>query len=144
MLLVAMFYNLLLLTVSLNAECVIQDGVELRQGPSKKAPVTWQVRKFFPVKKIAETKYWMKVIDMDKNKHWVQKGFLTKRYNCVIVKVSESRIKKEPDETSQDMFKESALKHETFKYIGSKKGWIRIKDVHGDTGWILYKDVWVD
>lgn len=144
MLLVVMFYNLLLLTVNLNAECIVQDGVELRQAPSNKAVVSWQVRKFFPVKKIAETKYWMKVMDLDKDKHWVQKAFLTKKYHCVIVKVSETRIKKEPNESSQDKFKESALMHETFRYIGSKKDWIYVKDVYGDTGWILYRDVWVD
>ena len=128
----------------LNAECIIKDGVELRSTPSKKAPITWQVRKYFPVKKLKETEYWMKVLDLEGGRHWVQKIYLTNKYHCVIVKESETRIKEGPDEKSEAKYKESALRYETFKFISVKRGWVQIKDAYGDKGWVLYKDVWVD
>ena len=138
------FLNMFFLIYGLNAECVIKDGAELRNAPSKHAAVTWQIRKYFPVKKLQETEYWIKVIDLEGDRHWVEKKYLTKKYHCVIVKGSETRIKKEPESRSLDKYKESALKYETFKFMKARKGWIKIKDVYGDTGWVLYKDVWVD
>ncbi|MEI6093289.1 MAG: SH3 domain-containing protein, partial [bacterium] len=76
MLFITIFLNILFLTSTLNAECIIKDNVELRKNPSLKAPVTWKVRQYFPVKKIAETKYWMKVMDLEKGRHWIQKDLL--------------------------------------------------------------------
>jgi hypothetical protein len=46
MLLIISFF----LCFNLFSECVVRDGVKLRSRPSKKAPVTWQVRKYFPFK----------------------------------------------------------------------------------------------
>ena len=138
------FLNIFFLIYGLNAECIIKDSIELRSSPSKKAPVTWQVRKYFPVKKLKETEYWMKVLDLEGGRHWVQKMYLTNKYHCVIVKESETRIKDEPTDESPPKYKESALRYETFKFMSAKKGWVQIKDVYGDTGWVLYKDVWVD
>ena len=137
-------FNMLFLLSGLNAECITQDGIELRASPSKRSAVTWQVRKYFPVKKISETNYWMHVVDFEGDKHWVQKAYVTKKYHCVIVATSECRIKREPSDESEVKYKESALKYETFKFIKAKKGWIQIKDVYGDGGWLPYKDVWVD
>ena len=59
----------------------------------------------------------------------------------------ESEIKKRfPDILNENIAreKESALKYETFKFMRAKKGWVQVKDVYGDIGWVLYKDVWVD
>ncbi|MCX6112672.1 MAG: SH3 domain-containing protein [Proteobacteria bacterium] len=138
------FLNMLFLMSGLNAECIIKNDVELRNAPNKHAAVTWKVRKYFPVKKLKETNYWMRVVDLEGDKHWVQKMYLTNKYHCVIVKVSESRLKKEPDSKSEVKYKESALKYETFRFVSAKKGWIQIKDVYGDIGWIPYEDVWMD
>jgi SH3-like domain-containing protein len=129
---------------TLNAECIINDNVKLRIAPSKYAAVTWQVRKYFPVKKLGETEFWMKVLDLEGDKHWVPKMHLTKKYHCVIIKVSEARIKEEPRIRAKDKYKESAYKYETFKFISAKKGWVQVKDVFGDIGWLSIKDVWVD
>ena len=139
------FLNVIFLISILNAECIVKDDVDLRAAPSKNAAVTWHVRKYFPLKKLEETQYWMKVVDLEGSKHWVQKMYLTNKYHCVIVKVSETRVKKSPGSTkTQDKYKEAALKYETFRFMSARKGWVRIKDVYGDSGWVLYKDVWVD
>ena len=143
------FLNMILVTGlftagTLNAECITSDNVKLRIAPSKYAAVTWQVRKYFPVKKLGETELWMKVLDLEGDKHWVFKQHLTKKYHCVIVKVTEARIKEEPTKMAKDKYKESAYKYETFKFISAKKGWIQVKDVYGDVGWITLKEVWVD
>lgn len=141
MLLIISFF----LCLNLFSECIRHDGVKLRSLPSKKAAVTWQVRKYFPFKKLKnETKYWTQILDLHGKKHWVAKKDYTKRYNCVIVKANESRIKTDPFIGAKDKFKESAYKYETFKFLKAKKGWIQVQDVHGDTGWLMYKDVWVD
>ncbi len=62
----------------------------------------------------------------------------------MIVRVDETRIKLEPFIGAKDKFQESAYKYETFKFLKAKKAWIEVQDVHGDTGWLMYKDVWVD
>jgi SH3-like domain-containing protein len=129
---------------TVDAECITSDNVRLRVAPSKYAAVTWKVRKYFPVKKIGETEYWMNVIDLEGDKHWVAKLHVTKKYHCAIVKVSEARIKEEPGKRAKDKYKESANKYETFKFMSAKRGWIQVKDVHGDIGWIPYRDLWVD
>lgn len=130
---------------NLSSECVTKDGVGLRLRPSKKAALTWEVRKYFPFKKLKkETKYWTQILDLYGNKHWIPKMHYTKRYHCVIVKADESRIKEEPRIASKDKYREPAFKYETFRFLRAKRGWIKVQDVHGDTGWLLYKDVWVD
>jgi SH3-like domain-containing protein len=141
-----MFFILsLFFCLNLCSECIIQDGVKLRSRPSKRAPITWQVRKYFPFKKLKnQTKYWTQILDLHGKKHWVPKMYYTKRYHCVIVKSDETRIKQEPKLGAKDKFQESAFKYETFKFISARRGWIQVEDVHGDTGWIMYKDVWVD
>ncbi len=135
----------LIIILNLDSACINKDGVRLRSRPSKRGTVTWQVRKFFPFKKLKnETKYWTQILDLHGNRHWVPKMHYTERYNCVIVKSYSTRIKVEPRIGGKKKYQEDAKKYDTFKFLSARRGWIEIEDVHGDTGWVRYKDVWVD
>lgn len=132
------------LSVSLHAGCVTKDGVFLRGRLGKKAPVSWQVRKYTPLKKLGQPyNGWMRVKDMEGDKHWIRQRFFTQKYHCVMVK-NTTPIRIAPDIKAHEKFKEPAEKYETFKFLRAKKGWLKVMDVHGDVGWVKASDVWTD
>ena len=134
-----------LLSASLHAGCIKSEGVLLKARFGKKAPTSWQVRKYTPFKRLGEPyKGWVHIKDFEGEKHWVKQKFFTEKYHCLIVKKDTTPIMVSPTSKSNQKFKELAKKYETFRFLKAQKGWIHIKDVHGDTGWVRLSDVWVD
>ncbi len=133
------------LSASLNAGCVTKDGVLLRGRYGAKAPVSWQVRKFTPLKKLGQPyNGWVRVKDLEGDKHWVRQNHFTEKYHCVMVKNDLVPIRIGPGLKYSEKFKEPAEKYETFKFLKAKKGWVKVMDAHGDVGWLKYSDVWTD
>ena len=133
------------ISVSLHAGCITQDGVFLKAGFGKKAPTSWQVRKYTPFKRLAPTyKGWVYIKDFEGEKHWVEQKFFTEKYHCLIIKKDTTPIMAGPGTKYNEKFKELAEKYESFRFIKAKKGWINIQDAHGDTGWVRLRDVWID
>jgi len=134
-----------LLSASLNAGCITQEGVLLKARFGKKAPTSWQVRKYTPFKRLGQTyKGWIHVRDFEGEKHWVEQKFFTEKYHCLVIKKDSTPIMVGPGTKYNQKFKELAEKYEAFKFLKVKKGWIKIKDPHGDTGWVQLRDVWVN
>jgi len=134
-----------ILSASLYAGCVIRDNVPLKAGIDKKAKVAWLVRKYTPLKRIGEPyNGWVRVLDLEGDKYWVRQIFYTEKYHCAMVKTDRTLIRIGPGPRFNEKFKQPAEKYETFKFLKAKKGWIKVKDVHGDFGWIKSSDVWVD
>jgi SH3-like domain-containing protein len=124
---------------------VTRDGVILRAGFGKKAPVSWHVRKYTPLKKLGQPyNGWVRVKDLEGDKHWLKETFFTEKYHCVMIKSDRTAIRVGPGLKYNEKFKEPGEKYETFKFIKAKRGWVEVKDVHGDIGWLKFSDVWVD
>jgi len=143
--LLAALLLIFLLSEPLQAGCITKDGVLLKSRLGKKAPTSWQVRRYTPFKRLGEPyNGWVHVRDFEGEKHWVQQKFFTEKYHCLIVRKDSTPIMVAPKKRSNQKFKQLAEKYETFKFLKVKKGWVQIKDVHGDTGWVLLSDVWLD
>jgi len=134
-----------LLSASLHAGCITNDGVVLKAHFGKKAATSWQVRRYTPFKRLGETyKGWIHIKDFEGQKHWVKQKYFTEKYHCLIIKKDSTPIMVSPTVKSNQKFKQLAEKYETFKFIKIKKNWVQIKDAHGDTGWVRLRDVWID
>ncbi len=140
-----LFIISLLLSTSLHAGCVTQDSVVLKSRLGKKAPTSWQVRRYTPFKRLGDPyKGWVHIKDFEGEKHWIRQKFYTEKYHCLMVKNDSTPIMTEPTTKSNQKFREPAVKYETFKFLKVKKGWVQVKDAYGDTGWVRLRDVWID
>ena len=139
------FLMAFLLSTSLHAGCINRDEVALKATIGKRAPLSWKVRKYTPLKKLGEPyNGWVRVRDLEGDKHWVKQKDFTEKYHCVMIKNDSTMLKVGPGDKYNDKFKEPAEKYETFRFLKAKKGWVHVRDVHGDTGWLKYSDVWTD
>jgi SH3-like domain-containing protein len=122
--------------------CISANTATLRDGPSSKANVTWQVGKYTPFLYLERKGNWLQVQDLDGEKAWVHSSSVTQKWSCVIVRTSTASLRTGPG-------KDFALSEIPFadKYTPFKRGelqgdWYQVEDETGTTYWIQENKVW--
>lgn len=77
----AIFTAIVLLSNSAGALCVTVSEANLRSGPGTNYGKTWEVFKFMPFKRLSKKGNWLKVQDVDGDKHWIYRKLVTDNFN---------------------------------------------------------------
>jgi len=135
----------LVLASSAGAFCVRVSKANLRSGPGKNYKMAWQVYMYMPLEKVGESsdKKWYAVRDCDGDTYWIHKSLVTRGYRCAVVNVDSARVRTGPGKRFQTVRESPARRYYTYRVISSKKGWLRLRDEWGDTGWVREDLLWV-
>ncbi|MDD3845667.1 MAG: SH3 domain-containing protein [Syntrophorhabdaceae bacterium] len=135
----------LLFASSATALCVKVSKANLRSGPGKNHEVAWQVYMYMPLDKVGQStnKLWYAVRDSDGDTYWIHKSLVTGKYRCAVVSVESARVRRGPGTRFSTVKESPARKYYTYRVISSKKGWLKLRDEWGDTGWIRKDLVWI-
>ncbi len=144
-LLFSILTNVLLLTSgSAQALCVSASRAHLRSRPSTKSTITLSVGKYTPLLEVEKRGSWYKVKDVDGVTHWVYSRLVTRRIQCLIVKVSEANIRSGPSHRAPLARYPIANRYFAFKKLDSNEAWLRVQAPSGKGGplWVHENLVW--
>lgn len=113
--------------------------VNIRSGPGTKYDILFEVGKGYPLKVVGSKGKWFKVQDFEGDQGWVYRP-LTSNEPCLIVKKKKINIRNGPGTNYRVIDK--AGYGVVFQTIKRKKGWTKVKDEYGFTGWVYRKLLW--
>lgn len=145
-LIVGLLGLLSLLFISMDAEaiCVKAPRANIRSGPGTHHGKTWEVYKYMPFKKIKRRGAWVKIQDVDGDRHWVHKKLITDNYRCAVVKKKKVNLRAGPGTKYPKAWQmQEAEKYTSFKLLKTKGKWAKVKDSYGDSFWVHRSLVWV-
>jgi SH3-like domain-containing protein len=134
-----------MLSLSAQALCVRVSTANLRTGPGTRHKVAWQVYMYMPLEKVGRStdKNWYAVRDSDGDISWIHKNLVTGSYRCAVVNVEKARVRRGPG-TGFAMAEDSpASQYYSYRVISRKRGWIKLRDEWGATGWIRKDLLWI-
>lgn len=113
--------------------------VNMRAGPSREFPVTWQyVREGMPVEIIREYNQWRQIRDLDGTEGWVN-GNLLRPLRFGVVTGGERKLYSAPDQYAQIVWRvETGV---VGRLVVCEEAWCQFS-VDGKTGWIPREHVW--
>lgn len=127
----------------LYALCVSTSKANLRKGPGTKYPISWVVGRYMPLLKIENKGSWIRVKDLDGEKHWVYNQNVTREFRCLAVKTTVSSLRTGPGKKFPYAKNKLVDKYTPFKYIDSdEEYWYNVQDRWGDKYWIHSQNVW--
>lgn len=135
-------FCLFLITSSLALPSTKVDGVRLRSGPGKSYSVKMDLPKYYPLKIVARSGAWRKVVDWQNTRGWVHKSTLSSQRTAIVRKLRVN-LRSGPGTRYRRvsrLFKGYTLK--IIKYYGA---WYKVKVVdppNGPTGWIYRTLIW--
>jgi SH3-like domain-containing protein len=115
------------------------ESANFRSAPSDKAAVVYSADKFYPVEVIERKSGWAKVKDFEGDTAWVAERVLGK-LETVVIDTPSANIREKAKADSDVLFK--VAHGEVFKVEDRKDNWLKIKDAHGDGGWIRIDKTW--
>jgi SH3-like domain-containing protein len=137
------FILVFLINGNAGALCVTVPDANLRSGPGTNYEKTWEVFKYMPFKRISRKGNWLKVQDVDGDKHWIYKKLVTNKFNCAVVRVDKANIRGGPGTRFSKKYYSPSLKYDSYKVLTRKREWVKVLDEFGETGWIFRKLVWI-
>ena len=138
-----LLYSLALVSGNADALCVTVSEANLRSGPGTNYDKTWEVYKYMPLRKVGQKGDWYKVKDVDGDSHWIYKKLVSASVHCAVVRKSTANVRTGPG-TNYPKVNWSPVEHYySFRRIGSKGDWIKVKDEAGDTGWVAKSLLWL-
>ncbi|GAB4422331.1 MAG: hypothetical protein OHK0032_17850 [Thermodesulfovibrionales bacterium] len=126
-----------------NALCVSAQKANLRTGPGTNYEIAWEVYKYMPFVKVGVSLsgQWYAVKDVDSDVNWIHKSLVTNRYRCAVVKTEEVNVRTGPGTKYSKIG--VAKKYYSFKVIGTKGIWVKVKDEWNNVGWNHHNYLWV-
>ena len=123
--------------------CVDQDQAKLRKGPGTVWPITWEVVRYFPLKKLSKQSGWYRVEDVDGVKHWIREDLVTSKFTCATIKDEFAFLRTGPGKNFPKVPAQKGEKYLSFRVVSEKADWIKIEDTEGDQAWVQKDLVWV-
>jgi SH3-like domain-containing protein len=138
-------FSVLLIFHSQNADalCVKASKANLRSGPGTKYEKTWSVYQYMPFARLEKSGEWHKVKDLDGDVHWIYGKLVTDKYLCGVVKKDNTNIRTGPGTRYKTKSYSPIDKYYSFRVLKKKGGWVNIKDMDGDTGWVHGSLIWI-
>jgi SH3-like domain-containing protein len=138
----ALFFLLILFSVSADALCVSSSKTHLRSGPGSRFPITWTVLRYTPLMEISRNGSWIQVSDVDGIKHWVYGANVSRSMICVTVAVPQIRLRKSPDPNAEVSEIKFADKYSSFRRIDVRGEWVEVESFWGETFWLPLRVLW--
>lgn len=109
-------------------------------APSTKAKKLFVVNRYMPLEQVVVLDNWVKVRDKSGGLYWVEKRLLSStRYVFALLPVVDILAK--PEEGASKAFQ--VRQQVALEYLeATGTGWIKVKHLDGDTGYVRMTEVW--
>lgn len=124
------------------AICVSATQANLRTEPSANGKVIWTVGKYMPLMALEQKGDWIQVRDLDGQKSWVHGGLVTDEFDCAVVKITKSTLRKGPGTQFAKTPLSIAHKYMPFKKVDRDGAWLHIEDDYGFKHWVYENNLW--
>jgi len=114
-------------------------SASFRAQPSDKSPVVYSADKFYPVEVVERKNGWVKAKDFEGDTAWVAEKSLGK-LDTVVIDTPTANIRQKAATDAEVLFK--VAHGEVFKVEDHHDNWLKVKDAHGDGGWIRVDKTW--
>ncbi len=118
------------------ALCVQYDEAKLRKGPGLDWPITWEVIRYFPLKKMSKQKGWYRVQDLHGDYHWVREDIVTSQFECATVKEEFANLRTGPGTNFAAVPAGKGERYMSFRVVARKGVWVKVEDSEGDQAWV--------
>jgi len=125
------------------ALCVVEENTHLREGPGTKFPVSFEVIRYTPLKKVKKKDGWYEVKDVDGQAHWIREDLVTTNFKCVTIKDEFANLRKGPGIKYPLAPGKRGDKYLSFRLLSERGEWAKVEDIEGDEAWVLKKLIWV-
>lgn len=118
---------------------VAGDEINVRAGPGTRYDAAWSVIRGFPLRVIARRGLWLNVIDFEGDRGWVFRPLVGPTpYHIVIAQAANLRAR--PSTQSRVL---GALSYgDILRTLGTRTGWVRVREAGGKTGWVARRLLW--
>jgi SH3-like domain-containing protein len=113
--------------------------VNLREGPSTRTEVLWELSKGYPLEVLKKQGRWIQVRDFENDKGWVLRS-LTAKTPYHIVKVPKVNMRKGPG--TQHPVIAKLERYDLLRTLAKRGNWVSVKRPNGQTGWVLKRLLW--
>lgn len=100
------------------------------------------VGKYTPLVQIGRKGNWIKVRDMDGQKHWVYARNVSKSIRCLAVKVPVTNLRTGPGTNYPKATMQVVDKYTPFKKLERTDHWFHVEDDYGAKYWIAASNLW--
>lgn len=113
--------------------------VNMRSGPGTQHPADWRLDRGYPLKVIGSQGSWLKVIDFENDKGWINRAF-TSSTPYHVVKAKVANLRSEP--TTRGRVIAKLAYGEVLKTLKRSGGWIKLQGPNGRRGWVARSLLW--
>jgi SH3-like domain-containing protein len=135
-----------LLAVVASATCaraamvsIARPTVNMREGPGTGSPVLFELGRGFPLEVIDRKNGWLHVRDFEGDQGWVFADLVSSAPHMV-VKVSRANLRRRPGTSNRVVGR--AEYGEILATLDRGKGWVKVRDANGRTGWVKASLLW--
>lgn len=120
--------------------CAISSAV-LRARAKKDSPEIAKLKKYSPLKLTGKHDgSWLEVQDYSGRVGWVRSSEVSRKLQCVVVKVDRSGLRSGPGK--EFPLDSTAMRGASFLDLGGEDGWTRVQDADGHVAWINLDHLW--
>ncbi|MBU7572323.1 MAG: SH3 domain-containing protein [Hydrogenophaga sp.] len=113
--------------------------LNMREGPSTKAAVLWELKRGYPLQITERKGSWIKVLDFEGDTGWVARSF-TGNTPHHVVKAKVANIRSGPG--AQHRIVGKAEYGELLRTREKRADWVRVEREEGVGGWIAKQLLW--
>jgi len=123
---------------------VAGEKVNLRQGPSTKYSVIWELGKGFPLKVLERKGSWYKVADFENDVGWIYRNLVSRKPHLIVKvnKKGKKRINVRSGPGTNYKIVGKAEYGVVFETLERGDGWVKVRHEKGLTGWIKRSLLW--
>lgn len=124
------------------ALCVSAAEAHLREGPGKHYRKTWTVYQYMPLQSLGNKGRWLKVKDLDGERHWIHASLVSTRMGCAAVKRANANVRTGPGTQYPRATWSPLDRYYSLKVLSTKGRWTQVRDEVGNTGWVASALLW--
>jgi SH3-like domain-containing protein len=118
---------------------VVGMEVNMRSGPGTDHAADWRLDQGYPLKVIGRQGNWLKVIDFEDDRGWINRAFTGSAPHHV-VKAKVANMRSEP--TTRGRVIAKLVHGDVLKTLTRSGGWIKLQGQNGLRGWVSRSLLW--
>lgn len=127
---------------SAHALCITSNDAKLREGPSTKSKVTWEVSKYTPLITLKRQGRWIQVEDMDGEVHWVHSSSGSEKIRCLGIKTPIAKLRTSGSVQAPLADIRQVDRYTGFKRLDQIEDWHQVQAPWGTEYWVHESNIW--
>jgi len=124
------------------AVCTRSSTTVLRKDPSSKAEKSWIVGKYMPFMILEIKSGWLKLEDLEGQKHYGRTSDFSQKFRCVVVKTNTAETRQGPGSKFPYGDFKTLDRYTPLKRLEAQDGWVQVENDLGLKSWVQENKVW--